>query len=338
VVPAFSPHYLTDPETIMTKYRNNLPQMKKECFLTDGGLETTLIFHDSLDLPYFAAFDLLKDEAGFQRLRDYFARYAQIARNQQAGMVLEAPTWRANADWAEKLGYDAETLADANRKAIGLLLEIRDEFETPASPMVISGNLGPRGDGYVADRRMSVEQARAYHAPQIETFANTDADMVAAFTMNYVEEAIGIVQAARSANMPVAISFTVETDGRLPSGDTLAESIERTDAETDVHTSYFMINCAHPTHFQHVLQDTNGWQLRIRGLRANASRCSHAELDEATELDDGNPAELGAEYRALRALLPNVTVVGGCCGTDHRHVEAIGHACHAPVREAVKAA
>jgi S-methylmethionine-dependent homocysteine/selenocysteine methylase len=311
----------------MSKYRNDLPQLDNRLFLTDGGLETTLVFHDGLDLPYFAAFDLLKDETGFQRLRDYFAHYATIACEQGAGMVLEAPTWRANPDWAAKLGYDAASLADANRKAIGLLIEIRDQFETPASPMVISGNLGPRGDGYVADTEMTVAQARDYHAPQVRTFAETDADMVSAFTINYVKEGIGIVQAAREANMPVAISFTLETDGRLPSGDTLADAIQRTDAQTGGYAAYYMINCAHPTHFAGVLRSTGDWCLRIRGLRANASRRSHAELDEATELDAGNPAELGAEYRSLLSMLPNVSVVGGCCGTDHRHIEAIGRAC-----------
>lgn len=312
----------------MSKYRNDLPQLHDSLFLTDGGLETTLVFHDGVDLPYFAAFDLLKNEPGFQRLRDYFVRYAKIAVSQGTGMVLEAPTWRANLDWAAKLGYDADTLADANRKAIGLLLEIRDEFETPTAPMIISGNLGPRGDGYLADAKMTVAQARDYHAPQINTFAATDADMVSAFTINYVEEGIGIVLAAREANIPVVISFTLETDGRLPSGDTLAEAIERTDAETGGYAAYYMINCAHPTHFDDVLRGAGAWRLRIRGLRANASRRSHAELDEAIELDAGNPAELGNEYRALLSLLPNVSVVGGCCGTDHRHIEAIGNACH----------
>ncbi len=312
----------------MSKYRKNLPQLQDRLFLTDGGLETTLVFHEGLDLPCFAAFDLLSNEAGFQRLRAYFARYAGMARNQGLGMVLEAPTWRANREWAARLGYGAQMLADANRRAIGLLLEIRDEFETAVSPMVISGNLGPRGDGYVADSRMSIEQARDYHAAQIDTFADTDADMVAAFTINYVEEAIGIVHAARNAVMPVAISFTVETDGRLPSGDTLAAAIERTDGETGGYAAYYMINCAHPTHFEKVLRADGGWRERIRGMRANASRHSHAELDAATELDSGNPLELGKQYRALLELLPGITVVGGCCGTDHRHVEAIGHACH----------
>jgi len=318
----------------MSKYRNNLPQLQDKLFITDGGLETTLIYHDGIDLPHFAAFDLLKNSSGFGHLRSYFSRYAQIASEQCLGMVLEAPTWRANPDWANMLGYDAETLADANRKAIGLLLEIRTRFETTASPMVISGNLGPRGDGYIVDKRMTIEQARAYHAPQIETFAGTDADMVAAFTMTYAEEAIGIVLAARTANIPVAISFTTETDGRLPSGDALADAIQRTDSATDGYAAYYMINCAHPTHFENVVRAGGGWLGRVRGIRANASRCSHTELDAATELDAGNPLELSFQYRAMRTLLPGVTVVGGCCGTDHRHVEAIARVCNSQVRAA----
>jgi S-methylmethionine-dependent homocysteine/selenocysteine methylase len=311
----------------MSKYRHRLPQLGSRLFLTDGGLETTLVFHEQMDLPYFAAFDLLKDEAGIALLREYYLRYADIARRRKVGFVLETPTWRASHDWATRLGYDALTLADANRKAVGLLLEIRAGFEAPQSPMVISGNLGPRSDGYVADHRMSAAQACDYHGPQIETFAQTDADMVSVLTLNYMDEAIGIAQAAREAGMPVAISFTVETDGRLPSGESLAEAIAGTDEATDAYAVYYMINCAHPTHFDHVLADGSGWLQRIRGLRANASKCSHAELDESTELDDGNPHELGDQYRQLRAMLPGLTVLGGCCGTDHRHLEAIGNAC-----------
>ena len=312
----------------MSKYRHNLPQTRDRLFMTDGGLETTLIFHEGLDLPYFAAFDLLKNEQGLNILRRYFTRYAEIACNNGLGLVLESPTWRANTDWATKLGYDAVKLADANRKAIELMLEIRAEHETPESPMVISGNTGPRGDGYRAETRMTVQQAHDYHCPQIETFAQTDADMVAAFTMTYLEEAIGIVKAARDAGMPVAISFTLETDGHLPSGDTLAHAIGHTDQETGGYPVYYMINCAHPTHFEKELQVGGSWRSRIRGLRANASRRSHAELDESTELDDGDPQELGGQYHALQALLPELHVLGGCCGTDHRHVESICHAFH----------
>ena len=307
----------------MSQYRKRLPQMKDRLFVTDGGLETTLIFHEGLSLPCFASFELLKDEAGWATLHRYFAAYAEIARAGKAGLVLETPTWRANPDWGAKLGYDAVALADVNRKSVSLLLEVRDRFETPATPIVISGNLGPRGDGYQPSARMSEDEARAYHAPQVETFAQTDADMVAAFTMNYVEEAIGIVRAAQAAAMPVAISFTLETDGKLPSGDTLEHAVTRTDAATGAYPAYYMINCAHPTHFSHAIRGNPRLASRVRGLRANASKRSHKELDESPDLDAGNPVELGAEYRALRSVLPKLSVVGGCCGTDHRHVAEI---------------
>jgi S-methylmethionine-dependent homocysteine/selenocysteine methylase len=311
----------------MSKYRNHLPQLDDAVFLTDGGLETTLVFHDGVDLPCFAAFDLLRDGAGVETLRNYYERYVSIARQRGVGVVLEAPTWRANRDWGARLGYDAEALADANRKAIGLMLDIRAAHETSRSPMVISGNLGPRGDGYRADARMSVEEARRYHAAQIHTFAGTEADLVSAFTLNYAEEAAGIVCAAQDAQMPVVISFTVETDGRLPSGQRLADAIQHTDDATAAYAAYYMINCAHPEHFVELLGDGGQWLDRLRGLRANASRRSHAELDESTELDAGNPRELGGQYRELRRRLPRLSVLGGCCGTDHRHVDAIFAAC-----------
>jgi homocysteine S-methyltransferase len=307
----------------MSKYRKHLPQLNDRLFITDGGLETTLIFHHGVELPLFASFVLLNDDRGREILVRYFAEYTELARANGVGIVLESATWRANADWGRQLGYDADQLADTNRKSIALLLETRQALETARTPVIISGNLGPRGDGYSPAARMTVQQARDYHAPQIETFARTEADMAAAFTMNYVEEAIGIVAAAKAAEMPVAISFTLETDGRLPSGETLEHAITRTDAETAGYPLYYMINCAHPTHFQAVLRRSGAWQERIRGLRANASKCSHAELDASTDLDAGNPDELGQQYRALTTLLPRLSVVGGCCGTDRRHVAAI---------------
>jgi homocysteine S-methyltransferase len=310
----------------MSKYRQRLPQLQDELFLTDGGIETTLIFHEGAVLPLFASFILLQGDSGVSLLRRYFTRYARLAQSRELGLVLETPTWRANPDWGAKLGYDAEALAGANRRSVDLLLEIRQSFETHLTPIVISGNLGPRGDGYHPGTRMSSVEAQSYHAPQIETFAGTDADMVAAFTMNYVEEAVGVARAARAAAMPVAISFTVETDGRLPSGATLEEAIAATDEASAGHPAYYMVNCAHPTHILPALGGAGSWLDRIRGLRANASRRSHKELDESPDLDPGNPEELGREYQDLRTLLRKLSVVGGCCGTDHRHVGAIARA------------
>ncbi len=312
----------------MTIYRHNLPQLNGGLFLTDGGIETTLIFHEGLDLPEFAAFDLLKNEKGRTALLDYFRRYATIAAEHGTGFIFETPTWRSNPDWGAKIGYSAETLAQANRDAVTLTAQVRDEFVGRIPQMVISGCIGPRDDGYRPSAMMTAAEATRYHAVQINTFAETEADMVTAITMTYPEEAIGVVEAAKSAEMPVVISFTVETDGRLPNGQSLQSAIEQVDAATDGYAAYFMLNCAHPTHFADALQAGEPWTQRIRGLRANASRMSHEELDNAEELDEGNPDELGQQYRSLiDHQLSNLNVLGGCCGTDHRHLQAIAHNC-----------
>jgi S-methylmethionine-dependent homocysteine/selenocysteine methylase len=307
------------------EHRGRLPQLDGGTFLTDGGIETTLIFHEGLELPLFAAVDLLRSEDGTNALRGYFRRYARIAEESGTGLVLESPTWRASPGWAQQLGYSDDELAGLNRKAIELMVEIRDEFADAVSPIVISGCLGPEGDGYDPAEQLSAEAARDYHSTQIATFAETAADMVAAITMTYPAEAIGIALAAREAGMPVAISFTVETDGALPSGHSLEEGIDAVERATDGSPAYYMINCAHPTHFEHVLGGEE-WTKKIRGLRANASTMSHAELDEATELDAGDPPDLARRYAALRERLPNLNVVGGCCGTDERHVTEIAAA------------
>jgi homocysteine S-methyltransferase len=237
--------------------------------------------------------------------------------------VLESPTWRASPRWASELGCDEEELDRLNRKAIALMVELRERYASGAAPLVISGCVGPHDDGYSPATKLTAADAQQYHATQIATFADTAADMVTAITMTYADEAIGITRAAAEAGMPVAISFTLETDGRLPSGQALGEALGQVDGETGATPAYFMINCAHPTHFEDVLAEPEPWHDRIRGLRANASTKSHAELDEATELDEGDPADLGARYAGLRMALPELSVLGGCCGTDHRHVGAV---------------
>jgi homocysteine S-methyltransferase len=310
----------------MPKYRNNLPQLKDGLFLTDSGLETTLIFKDGIELNQFASFELLKTERGRKRLLDYFREHAKTAVDAGMGFVLESPTWRSNADWGAKLGYSPQQLAALNRQSIELMVQVRDEMETARSPMPISGNIGPLGDGYLAGT-MTADDAERMHAPQVNAFAGTQADLVSAFTMTSVDEAVGVTRAAVKAGMPIVISFTVEIDGRLPTGQTLREAIEAVDAATGAAPAYYMINCAHPTHFESALKANEAWIKRVRGIRANASRRSHAELDEATDLDDGDPVELGRQYRDLRRSFRQFTVLGGCCGTDHRHVEQICFAC-----------
>lgn len=314
----------------MARYRNNLPQLSGEPFLTDGGIETTLIYLEGMELPYFAAFHMLQDDKGRAALQRYYRRYASIAADHKVGFILESSTWRASRDWGAKLGYDSKSLASANRRAIEILVDIRREYESGRSPMVISGCVGPRGGGYSPSSMMTAQEAERYHLEQIATFADTEADMVAAITMNYVEEAEGVVRAAKKADMPVAVSFTVETDGMLPTGQSLEGAVTYLDGATNSYPAYYMINCAHPTHFGATLGGDGPWLNRIRGLRANASCKSHAELDRATELDRGNPVELGSQYSHMVQRLKHLNVLGGCCGTDHQHIQEIAKACIRP--------
>ena len=293
--------------------------------LTDSGLETWLVFHRSIDLPDFAAFPLLDEPAGRELLAEYFRDHLRIAAAAGTGVVLETPTWRANADWGARLGYDAIALDRVNREAVAFLRGLAEE--QPEVAVVVSGNIGPRGDGYNPSELLTAEVAEGYHRAQIESFAAAGVDRVTMLTATHAGEPIGVVRAAVAAGTPVVIAFTVETDGRLPSGQPLHEAIAEVDEATDSAALHFGINCAHPDHFTGALEADPAVIGRIELIRANASRASHAELDEAEELDDGDPVELGSLYAGLLRSHPHLSVLGGCCGTDARHVEAIARAC-----------
>jgi homocysteine S-methyltransferase len=301
-----------------------LPQLTSERpYVTDGGLETSLIFGDGIDLPDFAAFPLLDTETGRAALARYYTPYLDLAERLGVGMVVDTPTWRANLDWGARLGYDAVGLAAVNRRAVEFVGELAGQ--RPAVPTIVNGVIGPRGDGYVVGATMSPPEAAAYHALQARSFAEAGAQMLSAITMTYAAEAIGVTRAAAAVGLPAAISLTVETDGRLPSEQSLGDAITEIDDATSGAPAYFMVNCAHPTHFAAVLETSAPWTSRIRGIRANASRLSHAELDAATELHRGDVDELAALHDDLSRHL-DLRVVGGCCGTDDEHVAAIATA------------
>lgn len=294
-----------------------------EPFLTDGGIETTLIFDDGIDLPHFSAIHLMRDAAGRAALRRYYERHIDVARHSGFGFLLESPTWRSSSDWGDLLGFGKEELREANAAAVAMMLDLRRAHARADFPMLVSGCVGPRGDGYVPGELMRAEAAEAYHDEQIAAMLGAGAELVSAITMTNVPEAVGIARAARRRGAPVAISFTVETDGRLPAGQTIAEAIAEVDAATGSAPAYYMINCAHPSHFADALDPAAAWTMRLRGVRANASACSHAELNEAAELDRGDPHDLARRYRELATRLPQLRVFGGCCGTDHTHIAAI---------------
>ncbi|MDX2079275.1 MAG: homocysteine S-methyltransferase family protein [Terrimicrobiaceae bacterium] len=302
-----------------------LPHQSEIPFISDGGQETTLVFLENIELPCFAAFHYLVQPGGRGWFRRYYEDYIDLARRFGAGFVLESPTWRANPDWGRQLGYAAPELREVNRRSIELLLELRDEQADV--PMVVSGCIGPRGDGYAADRCMSAEVAEEYHSAQAAAFREFGADVVTAMTMTHAGEAAGVARAAAAVGLPSVISFTTETDGRLPDGMPLDEAIGQLDALGSAAPAYFMINCMHPTHVEPAVTSQGTWRERIVGLRANASCRSHAELDEATELDIGNPVELAQHYQDFRRIFPNLNVFGGCCGTDVRHLGEICACC-----------
>ena len=309
----------------MTRYRDSLPQLAGDLFLTDAGLETDLIFNHGIEIRQFAAHTLLPDATGRAAVADYFRGFLALARDRDTGFVLDTQTWKAHSHWGEDLAETDAELREANRDSVALIARIRDEYADNARPIVLNGVIGPRGDAYVAEVNTVADEAQAYHAAQIGWLAETEVDMITALTLTHTQEAIGLVRAARQQNLPVVISFTVETDGRLPSGERLQDAITSVDEATGSGAEYFMVNCAHPSHLTSVLQDA-GWARRIHGLRCNASRKSHAELDRSDSLDSGDPLEFGRQHATIVETMPWMNIFGGCCGSDLRHVTEIANA------------
>ena len=309
----------------MSKYRNELPQLSGDLFLTDAGLETDLIFNHGIEIREFAAHTLLPNPHGREAVANYLRGFLSLANEYDAGFVLDSQTWKAHLHWAEDLVATEQELHETNKDAIAFIAELRDEFAGNSKPIVLNGVIGPRGDAYAPETRLAAKEAEEYHTKQIGWLAETEVDMVTALTFTQSDEAIGVVRAAHSAGLPVVISFTVETDGSLPTGQPLNEAIGAVDDATDGATAYFMVNCAHPDHFFDVLDDS-AWARRIRGLRCNASRLSHEELNECEVLDDGDPVELANQYKAITTTMPWLNVFGGCCGSDLRHVARIAKA------------
>ena len=307
----------------MPIHRSSFPNVKSDLLLAYVGMETDLIFTQGIDLPGFASYPLLEKEGGRALVQRYMTDMIALGKESGVGVILESPTWVANRDRGAAIGYTPKQLKQINQNAISLMADLRTEAGDV--PTVISANIGPRDDAYAPADRMNADEAERYHSEQISALAETEVDVISAYTLAYSAEAIGIVRAARNFGLPVVISFTVETDGRLPTGATLETAIYEVDSASNEYAAYFMVNCAHPDHFSSVLED-RPWMQRLRGIVANASRCCHAELDKAETLDAGNPVEFGKQLADLRRRFPQILVLGGCCGTDMRHMKQIARA------------
>ncbi|MGR3635249.1 MAG: homocysteine S-methyltransferase family protein [Shimia sp.] len=295
---------------------NLLPHESGDLFLAYTGMETDLLFTQGAELLGFASYPLLETAEGRALLRRSYQQVIDLGQETGLGVILESTTWLANRDRAAAIGYGPYALAKANRTAMAFMDELRIGA---VHPVLLSGNVGPRQDAYAPREQMTVAEAAAYHTEQIAVLAETEADLVTGYTLSYPNEAAGIALASKKAGLPVVIAFTVETDGRLPIGVSLEAAIREVDEACDNYPAYFMVNCAHPEHLGAAI-DAAVCRERLRGVVANASRCSHAELDEADTLDSGDPKEFGQQLAEIERRFPQINVVGGCCGTDMRHL------------------
>lgn len=289
--------------------------------MINGGLETTLIYKHNLDLPFFSCIDLFKTEETKQIMYDYYLDYVKAAKKYNVPVIIDTPTWRFNKDWAIQSGYNDQQLANRNKEAVDLVRGLKDVYDN----VIISGELGPRYDGYVISEKMTTEEAQQYHSAQVESFSSSNVDIITAATMNYVEEALGVTLAAKSTSTPLVVSFTLSSEGDLPSGMTLKEAIMKVDTISGEYPLHYMINCVHPVYFAELLKKNKdqAWIKRIKGIRPNASSKSHEELDNLGTLDVGDMDELANYCKEIQDSCKHIKLFGGCCGTTVEHIECI---------------
>jgi S-methylmethionine-dependent homocysteine/selenocysteine methylase len=308
-------------------------------FLTFGGGETYLLFQQGFPLREFCSFEVVRDEAAFERMaRELLRPIVDAATAGGYGVLTDCFLWRASPDYLAKLGYGPGELRRFNHEGVALLRRFLLDAAAKAGgrigPLVLAADPGPRGDGYALKpgQALDAAAARAYHTPQLAAIAETDAAVVVALTMTNVPEAVGFGLAARDHGLPLIVSPTVETDGTLPDGTPLGDFITQVDDALGGDPVFYMVNCAHPAHLEPTLerakQRGEPWLGRFRGFRSNASAKSHQELDDSTEIDRGDVADLARRVAAMRTRY-DLWVVGGCCGTDAEHLESIAVACRA---------
>lgn len=311
------------------------PRLEGKFYLTEGGTETEVLYKWGFELPEFAMFPLLDDPKADDVIRNMFRRYLDVAAEQNTGVLLNGHDYRASPDWGAKLGYSDEGLREMQRRTIQFLDEMRAEYADRVSDVYIAACIGPRGDAYGTGGEITADEAEDYHSVQMQNLDGTAADMAVAATFNNVPEAIGVIRAASGVGMPIGVSLTLTPEGRLRSGPTLREAIETVDEATASAAAWFGTNCAHPIEFEDALTDEGPWLDRLRYIRPNAAKMDKIALCSLGHLEDGDPVELGEQMGEIARRLPRADIIGGCCGTDERHLSEIAQNVNA-VRSAGK--
>jgi homocysteine S-methyltransferase len=299
------------------------PRLDGKFYLTEGGSETEIMYKWGFELPEFAMFPLLDNPEADAVIRDMYRRYLDVAAEQGTGLLLNGHDYRASPDWGAKLGYSAEGLRDMEQRTIQFLDEMRSEYADRVSDVYIAACIGPRGDAYGTGGDISENEAEDYHSVQLSNLQGTAADMAVAATFNNIPEAIGVIRAANAAGIPIGVSLTLTPEGRLRSGPSLREAVERVEEATEGGAAWFGTNCSHPLEFEPALADAGPWLERLRYVRPNAARMEKIALCSLGHLEDGDPVELGEQMAEVARMLPRTDIIGGCCGTDERHLAEI---------------
>jgi homocysteine S-methyltransferase len=304
-------------------YQTTFPVRSGEAlFLTEGGIETELMYKWRFELPHVAVFPLLDNPDAVAVMRGIYRRSLDVAAAHGMSAMLTGLDYRASPDWGGLPGYSQEALVEANHQAIDFLRELAREYNDDLPRVLVGGIIGPRGDAYELNRTITADAAEDYHATQLTTLKQADVDFAAAMTFNNIPEAIGVARAATTIGVPLVISLTVDSTSRLKSGPTVAEAVETIDAETDGAPACYMLNCSHPVEFEPGLTDGD-WIRRLRGFRPNASKMEKIALCQIGHLEEGDPVELGRLMGDLARRYPHMDIWGGCCGTGTVHLGEI---------------
>lgn len=305
-------------------------QQQGVLYLSEGGQETEIMYKFGHDLPEFAMFTLLNNPSAMAELRGMYQRYLDVAARHQFVALMGGLDYRASPDWANKLGYSNAALADAQVQAIDFLRDVARPYVPQLPGVLYVGIVGPRGDAYSLNRAMSAEEAEEYHSVQIAALRQAKVDLVSALTLNNIDEAVGISRAARRADLPVSLSFTLDSSSRLQTGPSIREAIEAVDARTqDSRPDFYGINCSHPVEFKPALEPGD-WILRVRSLRPNAAKMDKIALCQLGHLESGDAHELGHVMGELARRYSHLDVWGGCCGTWETHLDEIARQVRLP--------